>query len=697
MNRSVVSIIMLKLLLVSMLALVFDIQLAKSEPTTWIVDDDGPADFHTIREAINAINEWDAILVYEGYYAEGQIDIDTNGISLIASGNVTVDGLQQGHVLNINANHVSINGFTIQNSSVYDIYSGIELKGHGNSVINNTVTHNYCGIHLVNSLNNTLSSNNIVNNVEYGIVLNNSQNNTITLNRLVADGWHAMYISHSSNNTISLNNITEQVFIGIDIVYSSNNMISSNIVTNGGFGIAIDKSPNNILRNNIMANNTHNFGLVTEGLYSGDVSLTINDIDASNTVNDKPVYYWVNKRNMTVPSNAGFVALVNCTNIKVNNLDLERNLHGITLLYTDNTEISGNNVPANHRTGIYVLYSFNNTISLNNITDNERGICIAASPRTNVFLNTITSKARYHPGNGISIGYSSNCNVTLNNIVNNWYGVILDKVSATTISFNNIISNKLLGMSLWLCSDNTIFNNNFINNTDQVHVHQSVSNWDCGHPSGGNYWSDYDVIDNFSGLYQDEAGSDGIGDAAYVIDGVNRDRYPLMKPWPSHDVAVINITVSKNVVGPWFCIPINVTVGNQGDFMEIFDVTVYADDIIIGTQTVSSARAVTVLTFTWNMTGVNKETYTISAEASIVLGEIDIADNYLVDSTIEIIPDLNGDGKVDIYDIVLAAAAYGSNQGDPNWNPYADLAPPYGKIDIYDLVTCAYHYGKTWK
>ena len=57
--------------------------------------------------------------------------------------------------------------------------------------------------------------------------------------------------------------------------------------------------------------------------------------------------------------------------------------------------------------------------------------------------------------------------------------------------------------------------------------------------------------------------------------------------------------------------------------------------------------------------------------------------------------DLNGDGVVNIYDIVLAAKAYGSKLGDSNWNPDADLAPLWGRIDIFDLVTLVYHFTKT--
>jgi len=68
----------------------------------------------------------------------------------------------------------------------------------------------------------------------------------------------------------------------------------------------------------------------------------------------------------------------------------------------------------------------------------------------------------------------------------------------------------------------------------------------------------------------------------------------------------------------------------------------------------------------------------------------------------KILGDINGDGKVDIKDLEIAAKAYGSHdanydyQGEPpsqNWNPTADLNDD-GKIDIRDIHLIAVNFGK---
>jgi hypothetical protein len=72
---------------------------------------------------------------------------------------------------------------------------------------------------------------------------------------------------------------------------------------------------------------------------------------------------------------------------------------------------------------------------------------------------------------------------------------------------------------------------------------------------------------------------------------------------------------------------------------------------------------------------------------SIVQGSLKI------DDPVSIPGDLNGDGKVNLADLVILARAYGSRPGDANWNPVADILG-HGEVDLADLAVLANHYGQ---
>jgi len=55
--------------------------------------------------------------------------------------------------------------------------------------------------------------------------------------------------------------------------------------------------------------------------------------------------------------------------------------------------------------------------------------------------------------------------------------------------------------------------------------------------------------------------------------------------------------------------------------------------------------------------------------------------------------DLNQDGKIDMRDIAIAARAFGSTPGSPNWNPVADVNGD-GKVDMKDIAPVARNFGK---
>ena len=68
-----------------------------------------------------------------------------------------------------------------------------------------------------------------------------------------------------------------------------------------------------------------------------------------------------------------------------------------------------------------------------------------------------------------------------------------------------------------------------------------------------------------------------------------------------------------------------------------------------------------------------------------------IVDGY-IESHIAIPGDVDGNGHVDIYDLIIWAGAFGTFAGEPDFNPAADLNND-GVIDIYDGIIIAINYG----
>ncbi|MGQ9459694.1 MAG: NosD domain-containing protein [Candidatus Bathyarchaeaceae archaeon] len=133
-------------------------------------------------------------------------------------------------------------------------------------------------------------------------------------------------------------------------------------------------------------------------------------------------------------------------------------------------------------------------------------------------------------GNVINIA-ASNVKVAGFTMRNGTYGIIIQYFDYNIIS-GNIVKNNEVGISLGAATNNKIYHNSFINNTQHVYFRTSsyTNSWDNGYPSGGNYWSNYTGVDVKNGPNQDQPGSDGIGDTPYIINENNRDRYPLMDP-----------------------------------------------------------------------------------------------------------------------------------------------------------------------
>jgi parallel beta-helix repeat protein len=217
-------------------------------------------------------------------------------------------------------------------------------------------------------------------------------------------------------------------------------------------------------------------------------------------------------------ANSNGIYLARVSNVTIENISIESFLDGVNQYLCPDCHIVDTNLFSNGN-GIYYQQASSSTIEGNNITKNSyAGILLDGSYDNSISRNSLANTISSNFG-AISIRGSSYNN---------------------SITDNNFVNNKLYGVYIDASYSNSIFHNNFFNNTRQGFVTSDSSGnvWDNGYPSGGNYWDDYKGTDAKSGPYQDQPGSDGIGDAPYIIDANNKDHYPLMNAWVPTETTV---------------------------------------------------------------------------------------------------------------------------------------------------------------
>lgn len=586
--------ILLTFLLTSIAMLTFGIQPVEATSTIYIRADGSidPPSANITRDQYNITytftgNNYDTLVIERdkitvdgaGYTLQ---TTSGNGISLSYRSNVTIknlkiDAVTYGVYLYYSSNN------TISNCSIYLSSTGITVDHSSyNNIYGNNITRNNIGIDASSGLDytthNLIHNNTIISNNDYGISLGGLHSSIYWNN--VTDNAEGISVGGSSHNIYG-NNVTRNTRKnGEGITISSSlgaNNVSSNYVAENNYGIFLQpgNSPSytpNILKANVIVNNIHlNFGILN---YRANLAYLYNNVDVSNTVDGKPVYYWTDKEDDTVPSDAGFVVLVNCTNVTVENLTLERNPEGVLLAYSNNSTISGNNitnngdllfggggivlyrssnnsihqnnVATNHWTGNGIVldtYSSSNTISENNFTKNDLGIWFYWSNYNNFSKNNMENNLK-----GILLDYSTNNtihhndiigpgdyaikisakfnNVSANNIVYNKRGIELTWDNNVIVG-NNVMENYETGVLLGTgAKNNLFFHNNFVDNAQHVNLPSYSNSWDNGYPSGGNYWTEYE--EKYPNAT--ELDNSGIWNTSYVINENNIDYYPLMAP-----------------------------------------------------------------------------------------------------------------------------------------------------------------------
>jgi len=380
------------------------------------------------------------------------------------------------------------------NNSIFNntcSYGGMALKySNNNSIFNNTCSWDGHGISLKYSNNNSISNNTCSYNTR-GIPLKYSSNNSITNNNCSnsecsfhsddCDSNGICIWCDSDNNSISNNICTNNRNDGI-YIDSNNNILTNNTASNNRYGIHLSYSSNSILTNNTMLGNSYNFGV--RGNSHSDY---IHSIDTSNTVDGKTVYYWINQQNRQIPNDAGFVGIINSTNITVRDLTLSRNDQSVLFVYTNSSRIENVNASKNHDAGIHLYMCSNNTLTNNTANSNYyRGIHLSSSSD-----NTLTGNTASDNRDGIEIYKSSNNKIYLNNFINN---------------ADNVDSSK--STNIWNSTEELTYTYNGTTHANYL----------------GNYWDDYTDVD---------ANNDGIWDHPRSINP-DQDYHPLVAPFENY-------------------------------------------------------------------------------------------------------------------------------------------------------------------
>jgi len=364
-----------------------EISVVKAEARTLVV----PDDYLTISAALDGAIDGDRIFVKKGIYHQNLLI--EKSISLVGEDaeNTIIEGNNARPVIVVRHDDVTITAFTLRN-------------GVGGSTIYYKAL---VAIHLLHANNCNISGNSLVNS-GVGVWLYGASNNSI------------------AGNSISSNNY------GIIVESSDNNFIAENVVNNNGGGIRLISAAENTFRSNLMVDNRRSFSV------SGDeLSMFVNDVDSSNTVDAKPMCYWVGVSDRTVPSDVGCVVLVNCVGMKVHDFCFTGKYDGILLVYTHNSTVINNKI-ADSDTGIRLYASSNNKIIGNTITG-YTGI-VTGGNGTQVTNNIV---------NGTSVGIEmSGFNQTLaeNTVAAGTFGSGANTMSCSG-SYHNITKNVFSGQT----------------------------------------------------------------------------------------------------------------------------------------------------------------------------------------------------------------------------------------------------------
>ncbi|MHA1675333.1 MAG: NosD domain-containing protein [Promethearchaeota archaeon] len=386
--------------------------------------------------------------------------LDQTDLELFSSsgnGNTTNPYLIQDYIINASGSAdciyvESIDYYCIiQNCTFIQGWAGIYLYNTSNIILrNNSFIACENGVEASLTINITIFDNNINNCEDSGIKLTNCEQLNISSN----------FVENSLKN-------------GISFINSNNIVINANEIVGSGIS-ALDLTGMNFTLTN---NNFSSCGLRVSSLLLEN--LQSYNIDLSNLVNNKPLFYILNQTEMSISDNAGQIFLVNCTDVSVQNMGIQNCTIGISVMYSTNISITNvsssfhslygiliwnstdchvlnTSTSFNQYYGILGVQGYNISFISNAITENlKTGLNLQNSAFQHILDSEITSNIE----NGVKLDGCMNCTLDSNEIHENLeHSIFLDGSNGTHILRNSFYEN-LNGIILNSSSNNFIQKN----------------------------------------------------------------------------------------------------------------------------------------------------------------------------------------------------------------------------------------------
>ncbi len=376
---------------------------------------------------------------------------------------------------------------------------------------------------------------------------------------LLESNYQGIMLDGTQGAYISQNSVVESRYYGLRSYYMSDSEVSGNTLSFGEYGMYLYSSSDSNVTDNVLYNNM--YGLRTYYTYGMNYShntVTSNwEYGFESQYPSGDVYY-----GNTVAENGQYgIWMYSPSSVSVLGNDILSNGYGLYIQEGYGTAVAGNTFDSNWE-GIHTESNDYLSASGNLFTENRVGLMAQWSYYQTVEGNTFDSNwdALYLDGGndytivrndlvrngyrGVFMFDSGDSLIAMNNISGSYAGIQLFSSYSVEVYANNVSSNEN-GVYLAYSEDVAVYNNNFVGNIAQAYDSEGDENsWDMGYPEGGNYWSEYDGVDEYGGEFQDEPGPDGIGDTPHVIDGDTQDRYPFFLGLNNNFAPVALFTVS---------------------------------------------------------------------------------------------------------------------------------------------------------